>query len=169
MKRSGVMHISVTALSAALLSFAIACGRQPKTDMGDVAQAVGFVPGTPRHQSLAGSGMDDAVGDYANTRFSTLDQINTGNVGSLRLITSNVYEHPSRTRRPARGQQHDVCSHTVSELPHRDRSEESVWTCGHRTSQIRPESDYASRPSCRRALPHRAGDVFRDRRLFRLP
>lgn len=92
MKRSGVIRTTVIALAAALLMFGIACGRQPKTDVGDVAKAAGFVPGfVPGSRVI--SPLPDREWtmpsvDYANTRFIPLDQIHTGNVGSLRLITS---------------------------------------------------------------------------------
>jgi glucose dehydrogenase len=74
-------------LAAALVLFAVSCSKQPPTR--HVAGASGNIEG----KLIAPAAAEDgqwlmAAKDYANTRYSALDQITTANVSNLRVAFS---------------------------------------------------------------------------------
>jgi PQQ-dependent dehydrogenase (methanol/ethanol family) len=74
--------------SAALL---FGCGRQPHTvhaNSAGVNNVPGELAGIQTVSPLAGNEWNTPEGDLAGTRFSTLSQINTGNVANLKLVST---------------------------------------------------------------------------------
>ncbi|MGB7439194.1 MAG: PQQ-dependent dehydrogenase, methanol/ethanol family [Candidatus Acidiferrum sp.] len=76
----------VLALSFAFLASGCHDSRTAHAD--SVPNVPGSVPGVQLVSPPANGQWTIPAGDYGHTRFSTLDQINTQNVGKLRLITS---------------------------------------------------------------------------------
>lgn len=65
------------------------CGRQPQVVNAQTATAVpGIAPGVHMASPLPNGDWEMPSGDYANTRFSTLDKINTGNASALKVVAS---------------------------------------------------------------------------------
>ncbi len=72
---------------AALL--AAGCARQPQVVNAQSSTSVpGIAPGIHLASALPNGDWEMPSGDYANTRFSTLNQINTGNVKNLKVVSS---------------------------------------------------------------------------------
>src|SRR5215210_7985177 len=83
----GAMITRRTALLIAFGLFIGGCSKQPKTK--DVASGAGNIAGKLTTPAAAEDGQWlMAAKDYANTRYSALDQINTGNVANLRVAWS---------------------------------------------------------------------------------
>ncbi len=87
------MKISIRVFPA--ISFAAAilltagCGRQPQVVNAQTATNVpGIAPGVHLASPLPNGDWEMPSGDYANTRFSTLEKINTGNVSNLKVVAS---------------------------------------------------------------------------------
>lgn len=80
------------ALSAAALAlFAAGCGRRPNTALAasvNPSDVQGQVGGVHLVSPLPNGDWTIPEGDYAGTRFSTLSQINTGNVAHLKVVSS---------------------------------------------------------------------------------
>src|SRR5579872_1514106 len=69
--------------------FVAGCGRQPQVVNAQTATAVpGIAPGVHMASPLPNGDWEMPSGDYANTRFSTLDKINTGNASALKVVAS---------------------------------------------------------------------------------
>src|SRR5215212_7818674 len=80
---------SAPVVLAAALIFA-ACSRETPQELRSTASAAGSTTGIVAASAAGGSPSPAgewhmAAGDYAATRFSPLDEINTGNAGSLRV------------------------------------------------------------------------------------
>ena len=81
--------------------------------------------------------------NYASTRFSTLDQINTGNVKNLKLGVDLLDRADARPRsRAARREQHDV---------YRDAVAEHAVRAGSDQARRRPEVDLSTAAVSQRA------------------
>lgn len=69
--------------------FVAGCGRQPQVVNAQTAASVpGIAPGVHMASPLPNGDWEMPSGDYANTRFSPLDKINTGNVTGLKVVAS---------------------------------------------------------------------------------
>jgi hypothetical protein len=86
------------------------------------------------------------AGDFANTRYSPLSQINATNVQNLKLVGSMSIGIPSRVRRSAaRGRQHDVRGNPVSERSDCARSHQAGLPC---EVEVPAEPRYPFRRHC---------------------
>src|SRR5581483_3531095 len=69
--------------------FVAGCSRQPQVVNAQNATTVpGIAPGVRIASPLPNGDWEMPSGDYANTRFSTLDQINTASVKNLKVVAS---------------------------------------------------------------------------------
>ena len=97
-----------------------ACSQHDGQSQGSTATSSGSIAGTLTSGDLDSLRQDRAqwtmaAGDYASTRFSQLDEINTGNVARLKVAWT-FHRHGRWTRsRADRGRLDDVPDYAVSE------------------------------------------------------